>query len=96
MSNLSAFAYHSPEDNAREAAEHELFARQDYLREAFGGEADLCDDVDADYYDGLAAADLGLTLEAYRADRAAKLEALYEARRAEQEARDLANDEIPF
>lgn len=76
-----------------------MWARHDYLREAFAGMEDHADDLndaDADYYDGLAADDLGVTLEAYRADRDAKWAAEAEARRVEAAARDLENDEIPF
>ena len=81
MTNLSAFAYHSPADLAQEAADHEFGARYDDVRERYASElADIqrFEDGEADFYARLAleeeAERLGVTPEV--------LEARYVAARA--------------
>jgi hypothetical protein len=66
----------------RQELEAEEAARQDYLREAYGSEADLCADADA----GQAAYEHAVWLNGLTPEARADFEAAMAARKAEQEA----------
>ena len=101
MSNT--FAYHSPADLAREHYDHEMFAREDYLSEAYGAEARMLDaqaEDDWAYEQELAAQEeaaiLGITVEQFKADniRRAANDAL--ARQCDDCRTRITNFFLPF
>lgn len=97
MSN-STFAYHSPADLQREAFEHDFWASYDDHRERYAAEmADVEKMIaaDLDEEDFLCAQQRGITVEAYRAQRAAAI-AEVNARQAARDAEALAEDDCPF
>lgn len=97
--NLSTFDFHTPQDLANEAFSYEENARYDYHSELYAADLRSLENEiagEAAYYESLEAEERGLTVEALRAEYAAKEALRLEAEKCADCRRRVYDSLIPF